>query len=91
MADDELKPLFDEMRQENAAAREENAAAHAETRRFFAETADRIAAENRHFFAVGTEATRHEIQLVAESLAQTREQLARTASGHDAKIERTAA
>ena len=44
MTDEELKRLFDVLR-------EENAASHVETRRDFHDTADRRAAENRHYFA----------------------------------------
>ena len=57
MTDDDLKRLFDSMRQENAAA-------HSETRRYF---------------EVLTEGTRHEIRLVAESLAGVNEKLDREA------------
>ena len=55
--DDDLKRLFDSMRQENAVA-------HSETRRHF---------------EVLTEATRHEIRLVAESVAGVNEKLDREA------------
>ena len=57
MTDDDLKRLFDSMRQENAAA-------HSETRRHF---------------EVLTEGTRHEIRLVAESVAGVNEKLDREA------------
>jgi hypothetical protein len=53
VTDDDLKRLFDSMRQENAAA-------HSETRRHF---------------DVLTEATRHEIRLVAESVGAVHEKL----------------
>lgn len=78
-------------REETAAARQESAAAHAETRRLFSETVERIATENRHFFAAGAEGLRHEIQLVAEGVAATREQLVRTAADHAERIERVGA
>ena len=56
--------------------RQENAAAHSETRRHF---------------EVLTEGTRKDIQLVAESILLSRENLDRTATSLDQKIERTAA
>lgn len=65
MTDDDLKHLFDSMRQENAAA-------HSDTRRHF---------------EVLTEATRRDIQLVADSVLLLSEKLART----DEKIDRTSA
>lgn len=58
MTDEELKGLL-----------EANAA---ENRRHFNETADRLSAENRHFFELATEGLRQEIQLVAEGVVQTR-------------------
>jgi hypothetical protein len=58
-------------------AREENAAAHTETRREFAETAQRVGAENQHFSSAATEGLRHEIQLIAEGVTGTREALNR--------------
>lgn len=70
--DDELKRLFDAIRQDSAALRQEfaadrqaNAAAHAETR--------------RHFDVV-TEATRQEIRLVVEAVALVDEKLDREAT-----------
>lgn len=74
MTDDELRRLLD--------------ANAAENRRHFNETADRLSAENRHFFELATEGLRHEIQLVAEGVVQTREELARTTADHAGKIER---
>jgi hypothetical protein len=65
MTDDELKHLFDAMRQELAANRQENAQSHAETR--------------RHFDIV-TEGTRQEIRLVVEAVALVDEKLEREAS-----------
>jgi hypothetical protein len=47
MSDDELKSLFEGLRQENAAA-------HEETRHEFQETANRLSAENRQFFEVAS-------------------------------------
>lgn len=64
MTDDELKSLFAALQRENAGMREEKAAAHAETR--------------RHFEA-RTEAARHEIRLVAESVSGVNEKLDREA------------
>lgn len=83
MSDDDLKGLFEALRQENAIA-------HAETQRVFAETVERVAADNRHFFAVGTEGLRHEIQLVAEGVTDTREALDREAAGIREEVQRTA-
>jgi uncharacterized protein (DUF3084 family) len=68
-----------EMRQEIAAIRQENAAAHTETRRLFNETADRIATDTRHEFEIATEAMRHEIRLIAESVTGVDERLTREA------------
>ena len=68
MTDDDLRRLFDSMRQENAAA-------HSETRRHF---------------EVLTEATRKDIQLVAESVVLLSDKLDRTATSLDEKIDRTA-
>ena len=76
MTDDELKHLFDGMRQEIGTFRQEvreeigtirheNAQAHAETRRYF---------------DIVTEATRHEIRLVAEAVALVDEKLEREAT-----------
>jgi hypothetical protein len=63
MTDDELKRLLDANATEN--------------RRHFNETADRLSAENRQFFELATEGLRHEIQLVAEGVSDTREALFR--------------
>lgn len=68
MTDEELKGLL-----------EANAA---ENRGHFNETADRLSAENRHFFELATEGLRQEIQLVAEGVVQTRDELARTTADH---------
>ena len=94
MTDEELKGLFELVRQENAAAhaetrrqlREENAAAHAETRREMREEnaaaheetrryIDQKVAENRDFFQVLNEGTRHDIGLVAEKVVRLDEKL----------------
>ena len=72
MTDDELKGLFAALQRENAGMREENAAAHTDTRRRF---------------EVLTEATRQDVQIVAESVLHLNERLGRT----DETIERTAA
>ncbi len=63
MTDDELERLLD--------------ANAAENRRYFDETADRFAAENRHHFEVATEATKHNIGLVAEKVTSIDEKLSR--------------
>jgi hypothetical protein len=119
VTDDELKRLFDEMRQENTSAHEETrrqvAALAADTQRQFADTQQQFAdtrqqiadlsadtqrqfegtrrefaairqenasghAETRHQFEIVTEATKHEIRLVAESVAVVNEKLDRTAA-----------
>lgn len=83
MADDDLKRLFD-------AARQENAAAHTQTRRQFEETANRLSAENRRYFDIATEATKNEIRLVADTVAHVHEELKRTRTALDEKVEHTA-
>ncbi len=70
MTDDDLKSLFDTMRQENAAT-------HAGTRRQFEETANRLSAENRHFFEVATEAFKHQVELIADKVIGVTEELRR--------------
>jgi len=72
----EIAATRQEMRQENAAMRQENDAAHAETRRHI---------------AVAQEANKHEIQLVAEIVVYTREELVRKVRELDEKIDSTAA
>jgi uncharacterized small protein (DUF1192 family) len=84
VTDDELKKLFDslqqnlhnEIQQGNAELRKEIQQGDVETRRQF---------------GVALEATDHKIQLVAEGVALTREELARVEARLDAKIEHTAA
>lgn len=83
MADDELKRLF-------ASMREENAAAHVETRRQFDESVSRLSADSRQYFDVATEATKREIQLVAESVVHLSEGLERTRATLEEEIQRTA-
>lgn len=82
MDDDELKGILEALRQDSAAMREdsavmrqENADAHAETRRHF---------------DVALDAARHEIRLVAEGVAQTREALDREAGDIREDVRRTA-
>lgn len=60
--DDELRRLFETLRQDNVALRQENAAAHAETRRHFDVTAEGV---------------RQEIRGVAEGVVNTRDLLSR--------------
>jgi polyhydroxyalkanoate synthesis regulator phasin len=74
MTDEELKGLLEANATEN--------------RRHFNEAADRLSAENRHFFELATEGPRHDNQLVAEVVAQTREELTRTSADHAGRIER---
>jgi hypothetical protein len=69
MTDDELKGLLDTMRLENSSA-------HEETRRRFDAVDARFAELHRHFDVV-TEATKHEVRLVAESVAHVNEELKR--------------
>jgi hypothetical protein len=75
VTDDELKRLLDASTAANAA----------ENRRHFDETVDRLTAETRHFFELTTEGLRHEIQLVAEGVLLTKEELARTTIEHSDK------
>jgi hypothetical protein len=105
VTDDELKSLFEAMRQESAAIRhemrEETAAIRHETAAIRHEMREETTAirqenaaahaETRHLFVMALEAFEHKIQLVAEGVALTREELARAAAGLDEKIERTAA
>jgi hypothetical protein len=66
VTDDELKSLL--------------ATNASENRRSFNETAERLSAENRHFFGVTADATRHAVSLVAENVAAVDERLTRVAS-----------
>lgn len=83
MADDDLKRLFDEMRQENAAA-------HAETRRRFEENAA-AHVETRRYFAVAVERMDARFDALAETVGLLDEKLDRKTAALDEKIERTAA
>ncbi|MEA2488941.1 MAG: hypothetical protein QOH21_733 [Acidobacteriota bacterium] len=74
--DDELKAILEALRQDNVDMRKENAEMHAETRRHF---------------EILMEASNHKIELLAEGVALTREELARTTTALDEKIDRTAA
>ncbi|HVT05419.1 MAG TPA: hypothetical protein VHL58_18820 [Thermoanaerobaculia bacterium] len=98
MTDDELKPLFDALRQDNAAAQ-------AETRRDFRETADRLAAENaatrqenaamhaetRRHFDVAVERLEKRFDTLGETVEHLDEKLDRTRASLDETIDRTAA
>jgi hypothetical protein len=99
MTDDELKSLFDLVRQENAEAhaetrqnttaalaemRQENAEAHAETRSYI----DQKVAENRDFFEMLNEGTRHEIGLVAEKVVRVEERLDSVKNELEERMER---
>ena len=77
MTDDELKRLL-----------EANAA---QLRRHFDETADRLAAENRHYFEIAMESNKHEIGLIAEKVTRLDEKLDQTSANLEQKIEQTAA
>lgn len=61
-----------------------------ENQQHFDEVAARFATENQHFFATGFERLRHEIQLVAEGVASTREALSREAADIRDELRRTA-
>jgi hypothetical protein len=71
MTDDELRNMFDLVLQEIAQVRQENTDAHAETRLYI----DQKVTENRHFFQVLHEGTKHEIGLVAEKVVHLDEKL----------------
>jgi len=81
MTDDELKRLFEALQQQSVAV-------STETRRHFAETTERLSAENRRFFEISTEGVKHEVQLVAEAVAQLEEKLDREIERLDEKVER---
>lgn len=57
-------------------------------RQHFDETADRLTAENRRFFEVSTEATRHEIGLIAEKVTGLDEKLDHHIEEIGSRIER---
>lgn len=95
MTDEELREQFESLRQENASAlagavqilRQENAAAHAETRQVLrqeiSDTRRILGEENletRRHTEVLIEATRHDLQLVAEAVSILDEKLDRTAT-----------
>lgn len=91
MTDDELKQLFDAMRQEsaaarqeNAAARQENAAAHAETRRHVDETAVAM----RLQFDIAVEDSKSRFDLLAEGLKTVDEKLGRKIADLEERMER---
>ena len=80
MTDDDLKGMFD-------ALREENATAHTETRRDLHETADRL--ENR--FDVSVERLEKRFDLLAESVQMISETVDRRIGSVEEAIARTAA
>jgi hypothetical protein len=91
VTDDELKQLFDAMRQEsaaarqeNAAARQENAAAHAETRRHVDETAVAM----RLQFDIAVEDSKSRFDLLAEGLKTVDEKLGRKIADLEERMER---
>jgi prefoldin subunit 5 len=75
MTDDELKGMFEVLRHENATMREEGTAAHAETRRQF---------------GVAVEHIDKRLDLLAETVQLVNDELQRTRTGLDEKIDRTA-
>ena len=87
MTDEELRQLFEAIRQENAAAheetrralRQENAAAHEETRRALRQENAAAHEETRRLSNVTAEALRREIQIVAEGVTRVDEKIDRTA------------
>jgi hypothetical protein len=87
MTDEELRQLFEAIRQENAAAheetrralRQENIAAHEETRRALRQENAGAHEETRRLSNVTAEGLRQEIRLVAESVLKVDEKLDRTA------------
>lgn len=81
MTDEELKRLFERLRQENAAVADE-------TRRHFDETAKRQTAETRQYFDVAAEATRADIRLMAEALSHSEERLDRRIGQLEENVER---
>ena len=95
MTDDELKNLFDSLQQN---LRQEIQQGDAETQRHFEVAQQSLRqeiqqgdAETRRHFDVALEATDQKIELVAEGVALTREELARVAARLDEKIDHTAA
>lgn len=99
MTDDELRGLLETLRRENAEAhaetrrelRRENVEAHTETRRELRHENAEAHTETRRYFDIALEAAKHETRLVAESVAQTRELLAREAEDIRSEMRRTAA
>jgi DNA anti-recombination protein RmuC len=100
MSDDELRQLLDTMRQENSAAHEETRGlveridkkvddGAADVGRRF-DAVDTRFAELRRHLDVSAEATKHEVRLLAESVAHLNEDLQRTRTTLEETIERTA-
>ena len=87
MTDDELKRLFDALRQDTTEIRQENAAAHEKTRQHFDVSVD----ETRRHFDVSVEQMEKRFDLLAESVAHLDGELQRTRISLDEKIEGTAA
>lgn len=90
MTDDELKGLFDALRQENAAARQENAAARQENAAARQENAA-AHEQTRRQFDVTVERIEKRFDLLAETAQHIEEELRRTGARLDEKIERSAA
>lgn len=67
MTDDELKRLLD-------GVDERNRATAADTLKRFEDTAERLAADTKRHFDASTDAVRHEVALLAEAVAESREQ-----------------
>lgn len=83
MTDEELKALFESLRQETASLRQETTNGFTEVRHEIAET--------RRHLEVRIEASRDETRLVAEGVVNVAEQLKQTEQRLDEKIDRTAA
>lgn len=77
MTDDELRRLFESLRQENASA-------HEETRKYV----DASAAETRREFHVVAEQQDKKIQFLAEAIATVDEKLERRIDGLEAEMKR---
>lgn len=67
---------------------QENKRSQAEARADFERSAERLAAMVRQHFDVSTEAVRHEVQLIAEGVAQLGERVSREIGRLDEKVDR---
>ncbi|SRR6266446_7356254 len=93
MTDEELKHLFEAMRQDTAAMREDNVAMHVETRATVEAMRQENAAmhvETRRHFDVAVERMEKRFDLLAESVAHVDDELHQARTSLDEKIDRTA-